>query len=301
MATPTRRTTLACWAAGLLLVFVSDRARAASWGVESIAGHRVVTSYSKEFQAIHVYPGASIAEHGARDVWLVPAEGGGAFVVGRREGAPVAVRVDVDGVVSQAAFSPSGRRAVLVVRPSKWRPGAEAQAGTLREFHAFQRTRLVVVSIGARLEVVVDAEPLGHSASTDWNPVWLDESRVLFQSLRTGLASFFVAELSDRRGRQLTNRSPMRGRLGHARAVPVAVRDGLVRVDDTTVLFTTRTQAGDEVWRLSLRDGLREPEAGWVMPGSLGNRLENGRFEIVRDGRVVAELSGDGTVERRAR
>ena len=154
-------------ACGFVVALAPVAVVAASWGVETVGGRRTVTSDAAGFPALEVFAHGSIAEHEGRDLWLVPVQGGGARVVGRRGGVPVAVEVPVDGVVSQAAFSPNGTQLVLVVRPRGWAPDAAANATTLRRFEAVQQTTLALVAVEDDLSVRVVSPSLAPSASPD--------------------------------------------------------------------------------------------------------------------------------------
>ena len=165
---------------------------------------------------------------------------------GLRVGEPGALEpVDLgDREIAQVRWDPEGRQLAVTAWPEGVRSGDAARARTLDDYREAVDSDILLVSPDRGT-----VRQLTTGSKQDYNPVWSPDGRhLLFISLRTGYASFFVADVSSGRQTQLTNHGAERG----AAAVPVAL-SGRCVWDGTSgrVVYETREDSGEpQVWVL---------------------------------------------------
>lgn len=150
-----------------------------------------------------------------------------------------------DRYVSQARWDPAGEKLAVTAWPPGVRPWDTHRARTQDELSASVDSDIFVVDAEGS-----DPRRLTAGSKQDYNPVWSpDGDELLFISLRTGYASYFLASVDDGRAHQLTNTGAERG----APAVPVSLSDRCQwdRVADR-IVYETRTHDGlPQVWILT--------------------------------------------------
>ncbi len=193
-----------------------------------------------------------------------------------------------DREVTQARWDPEGRMLAVTALPEGTRSGDAARARTLDAYREAVDSDIHLVSPDRGT-----IRQLTTGSKQDYNPVWSpDGGQLLFISLRTGYASFFVADVSSGRQSQLTNQGAERG----APAVPVAL-SGRCTWDRTSgrVIYETRTAASEpQVWVL-------DPEGGSSLLGAYRDlRAAGDGTALVRGLQGWAEvdlLAGEPTTE----
>lgn len=154
-----------------------------------------------------------------------------------------------DREITQARWNPQGRLLAVTAWPAGVRAGDAARARTLDEYREAVNSDIHLVSPDRRT-----VRQLTTGSKQDYNPVWSpDGEHLLFISLRSGYASFFVAEVSSGRQSQLTNQGAERG----APAVPVAL-SGRCVWDPASgrIVYETRIGSGEsQVWVLAPEGG----------------------------------------------
>jgi len=146
-----------------------------------------------------------------------------------------------DLFVTQARWDPWGDRLAVTAWAGGSRPWDATRAETLDELGRGVNSDVYLVRPGGTPHRLTDG------AKQDYNPVWSpDGRRLLFVSLRTGYASFFVAEAASGAVEQLTNIGAERG----APATPVALSDRCWWSDDRIVFGTTDAEGTPQAWEM---------------------------------------------------
>ncbi len=149
-----------------------------------------------------------------------------------------------DRHVSQARWDPAGETLAVTAWPEGVRPWDAPRAQTLEQYREAVDSDLYLVHPGRG-----SWRRLTTGSKQDYNPVWSpDGDRILFISLRTGYASFFLADVASGRQHQLTNVGAERG----APAVPVALSDRCRwdGVADRIVYETRVSGGGAQLWAM---------------------------------------------------
>jgi hypothetical protein len=174
-------------------------------------------------------------------------------------GAPGALRqLEIgDLFVTQARWSPSGDRLAVTAWTDGYRPWSVTRVRTADELARAVDSDVWLVWPDRAATLV----RLTDGPRQDYNPVWSpDGDELLFVSLRTGYASFFLADAATTAVRQLTNHGSEHG----APATPVAFSDRCWWTGEGIVYETRTAAAGIETWSLD-RDG----HAAFVREGRL--------------------------------
>jgi|ETNmetMinimDraft_26_1059896.scaffolds.fasta_scaffold03102_2 hypothetical protein len=192
--------------------------------------------------------------------------------------------------VTQVRWDPTGERLAVTSWPESVRPWDATRARTLEQYHEALDSDVLLVSpdLGR-------VRRLTTGSKQDYNPVWSpDGTQILFISLRTGYASFFLADVASGRQRQLTNHGAERG----ATAVPVSLSDRCRwdAASDRIVYETRSADGGAQVWILdpsgealtlgSLRD-LRAPGDGSAAARNASGWTTFDLAEVAAAGEVV--------------
>jgi len=188
---------------------------------------------------------------------------------------------------TQARWDPAGERLAVTAWADGWRPWDQRR---VRERDAL--VEAMDANVYVSLPGLTGWQQLTHARGADYNPVWSpDGTELLFTSVRTGYASFFLATLPAGESRQLTNLGAHRG----GAATPVGLSDRCFwDASSGLILYETRTASGAaQLWRMApdsgpayhgayrdlagVVDGValaRPPgEAGWVtLPVTGGER-----------------------------
>ena len=163
-----------------------------------------------------------------------------------------------DRHATQVRWDPAGERLAVTSWPEGVRPWDTVRARTLEQYREAMDSDVLLVSpdLGR-------VRRLTTGSKQDYNPVWSpDGTQILFISLRTGYASFFLADVASGRQRQLTNDGAERGEA----AVPVSLSDRCRwdAASDRIVFETRRADGGAQIWIL-------DPSGGALLLGSFSD------------------------------
>lgn len=164
--------------------------------------------------------------------------------------------VDATGLfITQARWDPSGDRLAITAWADGWRPWDHRR---VRDRDVLAQAMDADIYVG---QPGVDGwQRLTRAPGPDYNPVWSpDGTALLFNSVRTGYASFFMASVTSGQVHQLTNHDAHTG----GDATPVALSDHCFwDADSDQILYETRTAGGEaQIWRMT-------PDGGPVYHGA---------------------------------
>jgi hypothetical protein len=195
-----------------------------------------------------------------------------------------------DRHVTQVRWDPTGQQLAVTTWPEGVRPWDAARAQTLEQYREAIDSDVYLISPDRGT-----VRRLTTGSKQDYNPVWSpDGAEILFISLRTGYASFFLADVASGRQRQLTNQGTERGEP----AVPVSLSDRCHwdTASDRIVFETRSADGGAQVWILDpsgdarllgpYRD-LRAPGDGSVAARSGSGWMTFDLIEAAANGEVV--------------
>jgi len=151
-------------------------------------------------------------------------------------------RLDLgDLFVTQVRWDPWGDQLAVTAWAGGARPWDTTRAETLDDLGRAVDSDVYLVRPGGPPRRLTDGP------KQDYNPVWSpDGHRLLFVSLRTGYASFFVAEAESGAATQLTNLGAEHG----APATPVALSDRCWWTDERIVYGTTDDKGAPQAWEM---------------------------------------------------
>ena len=151
------------------------------------------------------------------------------------------VPLDLDLHVTQARWNPDGDRLAVTAWPDGVKPWDASRARTLGELARAIDSDIYLVRPGD------EPQRLTTGAKQDYNPVWSpDGEQLLFISLRTGYASFFLTRPGSGEVSQLTNAGAEHG----APSTPVALSDHCWWTQGRIVYETLQTPGAPEVWAM---------------------------------------------------
>ena len=175
-------------------------------------------------------------------------------------------RLDLgDLFVTQVRWDPWGDQLAVTAWAGGVRPWDASRAGNLDDLGRAVDSDVYLVRPGGAPRRLTDGP------KQDYNPVWSPDGRqLLFVSLRTGYASFFVAEAGNGEATQLTNLGAEHG----APATPVALSDRCWWSDDRIVYGTTDAKGSPEAWELDINGHAMPLDTGelrgWAETSSWG-------------------------------
>ena len=166
-------------------------------------------------------------------------------------------RLDLgDLFITQVRWDPWGDQLAVTAWAGGARPWDATHAATLDDLGRAVDSDVYLVKPGGA------ARRLTDGPKQDYNPVWSPDGRqLLFVSLRTGYASFFVAEAKGGATTQLTNLGAEHG----AAATPVALSDRCWWSDDRIVYGTTDADGSPEAWEMDISGHARPLDTGELM------------------------------------
>lgn len=161
------------------------------------------------------------------------------LLIGDPDAAPRLLRSEVSGL----AWSPDGAALAFTQHPAGFNRTRPSEAPTEADFHRLANSEIWIHRPDTNSYGRITDSPLD-----DYNPVWSpDGGSILFTSLRTGYASFFLHDLAAGTTRQLTNLQPSR----HiADNIPVALTNCIEwNATSRTVAYETAVLPGEhQIW-----------------------------------------------------